>query len=302
VYSAGVEAFLAISRTRNLAAAAEILHLSPSAVSYRLKRLEQELGVQLIERRKGITHARLTSTGEGFVGIAERWSVLLRDIQAFSAEGIQLKLNISAPSSLTMYVFPKLYQALYLHRPRVRMRVSTEHTQESRDSVASRKMDIAFIMRKIDVPPTVTAKPFFVEDMVLLRLADEGRQPHAVVDIRSLDPEREIFMSWGPAYHSWHDAFWDPLSPPRIRVDTAILLPDLITTLEHWAITPFSVGASLAATGHFVLQRLSSPPPQRVCYQLTHKYQSAEVAQAVIILEKYLEQLLPTLSPFGDVL
>ncbi|MDL2210806.1 LysR family transcriptional regulator [Desulfovibrio sp. OttesenSCG-928-O18] len=292
MYFAGVEAFLAISQTRNLAAAAEVLHLSASAVSYRLKTLEEELGVQLIERRKGVTQTRLTPTGESFVPIAERWSTLARDTALFSSTGMQIKLNISAPNSLTTYVFPRLYQALYQHNPAIRMRVSTEHTQESRDYIISRVMDIAFVMRKIDIPPTVTIKPFFFEDMILLRLATEGRASGDVVDIHDLDPKYEIFMSWGPVYQSWHDDHWDPIRPYRIRVDMAGMLPYLMTGPEHWSIIPLSIGRSLAASGNFVLQRLSASPPQRICYLMTHKYPSVEVSHGIMLVEHYLKLIL----------
>ncbi|ALJ19947.1 LysR family transcriptional regulator [Microbacterium sp. No. 7] len=46
-----LRAFLAASRTHNIARAAESLHLTPSPVSRTLRQLEQELGVQLFERR-----------------------------------------------------------------------------------------------------------------------------------------------------------------------------------------------------------------------------------------------------------
>ena len=47
-----VETFVELSKTLNLTKTAENLYLTQSAVSYRLKVLEEDLGVILIEREK----------------------------------------------------------------------------------------------------------------------------------------------------------------------------------------------------------------------------------------------------------
>jgi len=48
-----IDTFMAVARTRNVSQAAEQLNLSQSAVSKRVKMLEQELGIVLFERVKG---------------------------------------------------------------------------------------------------------------------------------------------------------------------------------------------------------------------------------------------------------
>ena len=50
MYALGIEAFLAVVRTQNVSRAAEQLNLSQSALSKRLRVLEQEFGANLIER------------------------------------------------------------------------------------------------------------------------------------------------------------------------------------------------------------------------------------------------------------
>ena len=59
-----IDTFLTVARTRNVGQAAEQLNLSQSAVSKRLKLLEQEIGVELFERVKGNKSFCLTSDGE----------------------------------------------------------------------------------------------------------------------------------------------------------------------------------------------------------------------------------------------
>lgn len=56
--------FLAVADQRSLRAAGDILHLSQSALSRQIMKLEQELGAPLLERLpRGI---RLTAAGELF--------------------------------------------------------------------------------------------------------------------------------------------------------------------------------------------------------------------------------------------
>jgi signal transduction histidine kinase len=89
-----IEAFWAIVKTRSLSKAAELLHLSQSAVSHRLKVLERDMGVTLIERHKGIQTTNLTPFGESFVGLAERWTTLNREMNILRVNGPHMGLAI----------------------------------------------------------------------------------------------------------------------------------------------------------------------------------------------------------------
>lgn len=56
--------FVAVAEYHSIIKAAEILHISQSAVSRNLQRLEEELGVRLFERGQGKSGSRLTEAGE----------------------------------------------------------------------------------------------------------------------------------------------------------------------------------------------------------------------------------------------
>ena len=68
--------FLELVRCRNISKTAENLYLSQSAVSSRLKALEEEMGCQLVLRSKGQRSVELTRQGEEFISVAERWKLL----------------------------------------------------------------------------------------------------------------------------------------------------------------------------------------------------------------------------------
>ena len=71
---AEVETFLSIVATRSITRTAELLFLSQPTISHRLSSLEDELGFELIVRRKGHKTVELTPKGEEFIPVAERWT------------------------------------------------------------------------------------------------------------------------------------------------------------------------------------------------------------------------------------
>lgn len=290
MYFLGIEAFLAIVQTGSLTKAAELLHLSQSTVSYRLKVLEQEIGTALVERGKGIQSSGLTTFGEGFVSIAERWSLLNRETELLRSRGPQLGISIGAADSLNIYVLPPLYRALSQYTPAISMSIYTQHTLESYESVERREVDVAFV-KKERVVPNIIVEPFFIDEMVLVRLAEAGYTGDKAVSPEELDCRYELYMDWGPSYQIWHDHWWDPHCPSRIRLDTAALIFSLMWEPRQWTIVPQSVATVYLKSGQYVAQRLSPPPPPRACYKITHKYPKPAKVQCMEVLNDIVDKI-----------
>lgn len=64
-----LKTFLEVSRTRHFGRAAESLYLTQSAVSFRIRQLENQLGANLFTRHRN--NIRLTPAGERLVPYAE---------------------------------------------------------------------------------------------------------------------------------------------------------------------------------------------------------------------------------------
>lgn len=286
-----LQTFLTIVQTKNLTKASEILHATPSTVSYRLKK--QDVGVELVERSKGASQIRLTPSGENFIRLAERWSALWQETKVFKSAGTQVSINISVPNSLNSDCFVPLYQALYQHKPRIRFRVHTQHTEEAIESVAKRDMDVAFVGREVPIPTTLSLEPFIEEEMVVLRLADSRRRKKETeyVDPKSLDSEHELYWNWGTTYQRWHDQRWDPAYPRRVQVDMAHLIPALMMDKKQWAIIVFSLAQMFARTGRFSIQKLSDPPRNRTYFKVLHKHPSLSTVQGLKVLDRYMRPL-----------
>lgn len=286
----GVEAFLAIVQTGSLTKAAELLHLSQSTVSYRLKVLERDMGTMLIERGKGIQTITLTPFGESFVALAERWSMLKREVEILQSTGPQISLTIGAADSLNVYVLPPLYRALAQEYPAVRLRILTQHTMESYESMERREIDVAFVKME-RVVPNIAVEPFYVDEMVLVRLATAGRIATNVVSPLELDCRHELYFNWGPSYQMWHDRWWDEYIPHGLQIDAAALIFSLMWDTRQWAIVPRSIATSFVKSDHCLVQRLTNPPPPRVCYKLMSKRPEPVKAPYLDMLSRLLQEI-----------
>ena len=95
-----LKTFLEVQKTRHFGKAAEHLYLTQSAVSFRIRQLEQSLGVALFSRHRN--NIQLTEAGELLLPHAQAV------ISALQAAKTQLQQQSSVPQRLTVAVEPGL--------------------------------------------------------------------------------------------------------------------------------------------------------------------------------------------------
>ncbi|MBP2656832.1 MAG: transcriptional regulator, LysR family [Firmicutes bacterium] len=295
----GVEAFLEICRSGTFSRAAEALYLTQSTVSRRIKHLEDELGSPLIDRRKGERTVCLTAFGEKFISIAERWKTLLKETHQLQTID-NLKITIGAADSVTNYILPPLYYALF--QQSINLRIRTHHSGELYSLVQNNDIDVAFVLQERMVP-NVLVEPFLKERMVVLR---PGRceTPHIETIVpEKLDPSKELYASWSPIHDAWHNRFWDPFCAQRIHIDSLPLLLSLFSKINepsYWVILPMSIAFYLKQTNPCTIQYLSASPPDRICYKITQSYKKADTIERLQFLDFHIAtSLLPIIKQYG---
>ncbi|HAD5494022.1 TPA_asm: HTH-type transcriptional regulator HdfR [Salmonella enterica subsp. enterica serovar Typhi str. CT18] len=94
-----LKTFLEVSRTRHFGRAAEALYLTQSAVSFRIRQLENQLGVNLFTRHRN--NIRLTTAGEKLLSYAETlmntWQAARKEVAHTSRHN---EFSIGASASL----------------------------------------------------------------------------------------------------------------------------------------------------------------------------------------------------------
>lgn len=144
--SARLHVLLEIARRGTIVAAAQALHLSPSAISHQLARLEQELGVALVERAP--QSLRLTAAGQRLAehaqAIADLMAVAQDDLRGHSAgEAGLLRLGFFASSGLEL--LPRALSVFAAQRPLVELELILGQPHELLPDLEAGRLDAAVV-------------------------------------------------------------------------------------------------------------------------------------------------------------
>ncbi|REE07493.1 DNA-binding transcriptional LysR family regulator [Paraburkholderia sp. BL27I4N3] len=139
-----IETVLVLGRTLNFRQSADQLHLSQSALSTQIRRIEDDLGVKLFDRTTRTV--RLTVAGEVFL----RQAVVLRnvfrdalDAIAGAASGARGRVAVAALPSLAATLLPPVLMKYHLAHPEVELKVYDTLSGAAFDLVRSGEVDFA---------------------------------------------------------------------------------------------------------------------------------------------------------------
>jgi DNA-binding transcriptional LysR family regulator len=145
----------AVVEQGSFAAAARQLGLVPSAVTYRIRQLEDALDVLLFDRSS--RQARLTPAGGELLAAGQQ---LLQDIDAMAnrvkrvATGWEAEFTIAVDTSLSASTVMELSDSFYAQQPTTRLRLREEALAGTLEAVTSGRADLAL---GVVVEPGTTA-------------------------------------------------------------------------------------------------------------------------------------------------
>jgi molybdate transport repressor ModE-like protein len=134
----------AVEQSGSFAAAARELGLVPSAVTYRVRQMEDALDVLLFDRSS--RQAKLTDAGAELLREGAR---LLNEIDAIAhrvkrvATGWEAQLTIAVDAVISCSVVMELAQAFYALKPTTRLRLRDESLSGTLEAVTSGQADLA---------------------------------------------------------------------------------------------------------------------------------------------------------------
>lgn len=277
-----VETFLAVVNSRNISRAAVQLYVSQSTVSQRICMLEEELGVKLFERRKGIRQALLTADGAQFVPIARRFVSLEKEVKTFSQHSNSVSITVAGPDSIHIYLFAPFYEKLLTMNPHIDLRIRTHQSPEIYSLVDSREADIGFVFHRSNYKGIYTER-ILQENMVVL-LSSSGSWPDRPVHPSELDSAHELYLAWSNEIVTWHDYWWP--SKPYAQFDTAyMLIRNIVCNPKCWALCPVSVARSFVNDSRVIIRECSVPIPMRDLYMIISK-ENLELSYVKALREK----------------
>ncbi len=139
-----LRAFLAVARTCSFSQAAQQVHLSQSALSTLIQRLEDGVGARLFERTT--RSVALTAAGQAF---SERAQQLLREIEHTLTDvrdvvGLRRgRVTVAALPSLAAGIVPRLFQAYQARHPGIRLHLVDTLSAPAFELVREGRVDFA---------------------------------------------------------------------------------------------------------------------------------------------------------------
>jgi DNA-binding transcriptional LysR family regulator len=165
-----IEYFVVVARQRNFSRAAQVLGVAQPALSQQVKRLEDELGIQLLDR--STRPVTLTDAGEAFQVRAERVLAEARmareHMREFAGVG-RGRLVVGALPALASLWLPAALGAFHEAHPRVEISVREENTEELARLLGTGQLDLALLHA---VPGMASGGPN-LQGLVMERLFDE---------------------------------------------------------------------------------------------------------------------------------
>ena len=119
---------------------------------------------------------------------------------------------------------------------------------------------------------------------------------------RDLPQEMEIYNYSGISFPAWHDEWWAPVNNSYISLDNASLIPLVLNKPGQWSVVQISMAKKLAATGRYIIQKLTDPPPDRVYYLVTHLHPTQTAGRILSALRPCLQSFAGQEDSAGKVI
>lgn len=142
---------VAVAQERHFGRAAERCFITQPALSLAIQKLEDELGVQIFERKRN--DLTLTPLGEKIVQQAQRVLEEAEQIKVIAAQGKdQLKgtLRFGVIATVGPYLLPDLVSALRKHAPEMPLEIEENLTANLSRMLKSGKLDVIMIALPFD--------------------------------------------------------------------------------------------------------------------------------------------------------
>ena len=283
-------AFEAVARRRSFALASAELHLTPSAISHQVARLEAQLNVRLFER--SAHGVRLSAAGERYLarvgGALSAITAATDDLR----QGVSNSLYVhSAPSIASLWLMPRLADFAHAH-PEVALNLSAAHTH-SDFALGQADIDIRYGVPQwsdVEIEPLFTERILPLASPALIR-QHRLKRPEHLMDVPLIQSTVSV-VQWA----DWFAKYVDRRAPERfgVRFDRAQMSLDaasqgLGVALESYTVAGrhlaegklrpiFGIEKAVKVQGHFLVYpaRHAARPPVAAFLKWIRKQAAAE--------------------------
>ncbi|MCP5152234.1 MAG: LysR family transcriptional regulator [Ectothiorhodospiraceae bacterium] len=233
--------FVEVNRTRHFGKAAANLYLTQSAVSARIRLLEQVVGVPVFTRTRN--DIRLTPAGTKLLRYAETiltaWNRARQEIAVAGEE--RSALNVGAAPDMWDILLGEWLVALARERPDLAVNAEALDTDAQLRRLNDGTLELAFMLESPE------SSGLEVEEIRRLQfeLVSTAPEASAAQALR----EGYVFVNWGPWFGVTHARHFPDLPPPAVRLGLGRLACELLLARGGAAYLPQQMTAPLVARG-----------------------------------------------------
>lgn len=243
-----LKTFLEVSRTRHFGRAAEALYLTQSAVSFRIRQLENQLGVNLFTRHRN--NIRLTPAGEKLLPYAETlmstWQAARKEVAHTSRHN---ELSIGASASLWECMLNGWLSRLYQSQKNLQFEARIAQRQSLVKQLHERQLDLLITTEapKMDEFSSQLLGHF----TLALYCAAAGKTKSSLNYLR---------LEWGPDFQQHEAGLINSDDIPLLTTSSAEIARQQLAALEGYTWLPVS-WANNQADLHTVTDSLTLSRP-----------------------------------------
>lgn len=225
-----LKAFLEVNRSRHFGRAANNLFISQSAVSARIKQLEDELGLRLFTRDRN--NIELTTAGKKFLVYAENilntWNRARQEIAV--PEGVDTLLSIAAlPSIWDIFLEDWL---IWTHKSNASTALQADvmRTDSIMRNLLDGTIDLGFVFDPAKTPQIL------IKELIPVPLVMVSSE--RAISIENAVKENYIFVDWGTAFAMAHARQYPDAPPPALRASVGRIAHSFINQCGGAAYLP----------------------------------------------------------------
>ena len=282
--------FITVAKTQNITRTAEILYVSQSTVSHRLKLLEDSLGHPLVYRGRGKRVATLTEHGKSFLPIAEKWLSLWQETEQFRTEAPRQHLRIACVGSLTTGLLSEFFMDFSARNSNIHLSLQVLGTDEIYSQMNQSRLDIGIVLSNLPLQ-SLQIRPLLSEKMFCI--CSNAMYPNKrQIDPTLLDPNQEILLDWGVEFRLWHDFRFPTTLDPQMEVNDVVLIREALQSFQCWSIVPETIANLFVSQGICCCLTMKNPPPDRVSYVLTPAMPAHGSAELIRVFQEELDTFI----------
>jgi len=267
-----LEQFVAVARAKNVTRAAEELHLSQSALSRAIQKLEEQLGQPLFERKP--REVVLTDFGELLLESAKEILKLVEDRFSYLSEaGQQGRIRLGAIPTIAPYFLPRLLREFSTEHPNISVLVQEDTTDSLIKRCSHGELDLAILAEPV-IAKYLETESLFDEELLLVVPDGHPLASRDEITPESVDAYPFVLLNEAHCLSDSIASFCrqQSISPVTVERITQLTTVQELVALGHGVSLIPAMARQLDPSDRRVYRSFHAPKPERTVAMMWNPY------------------------------